>query len=313
MLSPNRLLAEDADATQPIAGETRSLGDVLIRHRRYAAHAAVTGGADPPVSDASAVTLVLVHGWSCDATYWDAQLPALRAKYPVFTVDLAGHGTSTGAREDMSITAFGTDVARAVTEALPAGQLVLIGHSMGGPVAIEAALQLGTRVSAVIGVDTFKNIGAPPADPAQTEARLQFFAQDFVGTTTAFVTQTFFREDADPDLKARIAAAMAAANPAVGIAAIRGLNDWDGVQALSQLSQRHADRLPVLAINARHGSPTDLLRLKSVYRNFRLQEMAGVGHFLMMEQPERFNAVLMDALADLIDPTSQTDAVDGYR
>src|SRR5215831_19464471 len=36
--------------------------------------------------------LVLIHGWSCDSNYWREQVPILKQKYTVITVDLAGHG-----------------------------------------------------------------------------------------------------------------------------------------------------------------------------------------------------------------------------
>lgn len=292
MLIPTSLEAESWPPAYR-AGETLSLGEVRIPYRLHASSVA-----------APAATLVLIHGWSCDASYWDAQLAALVAHHPVLTVDLAGHGRSQGNRDEISIRAFGTDVARAVEKAAPSGPLILIGHSMGGPVAIETALQLGSRVRAVIGVDTFKNIGAPPPDPNQIEARLQFFAADFAAATRMFVSQTFFRDDADPVLKAQIAEDMAAGDPAVGIAAIRALNDWDGVNALQQLREDHSNAPALLAINARHGSPTELERLKGIYSDFQLVEMDGVGHFLMMEQPRDFNEILLREIARLASDVS---------
>ncbi len=42
-------------------------------------------------------TLVLIHGWTCDHTFWDAQSPALAAKYKVLALDLPGHGRSSAA------------------------------------------------------------------------------------------------------------------------------------------------------------------------------------------------------------------------
>ncbi len=295
-LTPISIKAESLHSPAHRAAHSVSLGDVRIHHQLYEAPAAATE-----------VTLVLIHGWSCDARYWDAQLADLVARHPVLTVDLAGHGRSEGRRDDLSMRAFGTDVARAVQDAVPTGSLILIGHSMGGPVAIETALQLGSRVRGIIGVDTFKNIGAPPPDPQQTEARLQFFANDFAAATQIFVSQTFFRDDADPALKARIAADMAAGDPAVGIAAIRALNEWDGVKALQQLEQGTEVAPPVLAINARHGAPTELERLRGLYSDFQLLEMDGVGHFLMMEQPEAFNDILLQEIARLtgFSPTSR--------
>jgi pimeloyl-ACP methyl ester carboxylesterase len=104
--------------------------------------------------------LVLIHGWSCDSNYWREQLAAFRQKYTLVTVDLGGHGGTDAARSDWSMAAFGRDVATAVA-AVPNKQLILVGHSMGGPVAIEAARLLGDRVIGIVGVDTFKTIGAP--------------------------------------------------------------------------------------------------------------------------------------------------------
>lgn len=286
MFTPLSLFADSSTRPSYQGGEVRSLGDVLIHHRYYPSHA-----------DSPPITLVLIHGWSCDASYWDAQLAALVSRYHVVTVDLAGHGQSKGSRDDLSMTAFGADVARAVQETAPDGPLVLIGHSMGGPVAIETALNIGPRVLSIVGVDTFKSIGAPPPDPEQTAARLQFFAADFVAATTTFVSQSFFRDDADAALKAKIAADMAAGDPAVGIAAIRALNEWDGAAALRALQQQRPSPVPILAINAKHGSPTNLNLLQSIYANVALQEVDGVGHFLMMEDPSRFNDILLEALA----------------
>jgi pimeloyl-ACP methyl ester carboxylesterase len=77
--------------------------------------------------------LVLVHGWSCDRTYWNAQLESLSRDFTVVTVDLAGHGESECGREAWSIAAFGYDVALVV--ALNGLEdVVLVGHSMGGDV-----------------------------------------------------------------------------------------------------------------------------------------------------------------------------------
>ena len=44
-------------------------------------------------------TVVLVHGWTCDSSSWDAQVPVLSKHYRVITLDLPGHGRS-GAPED---------------------------------------------------------------------------------------------------------------------------------------------------------------------------------------------------------------------
>ena len=105
-------------------------------------------------------TLVFVHGWSCDARYWRAQLPYFSKKHRVVTLDLAGHGHSGTTRSQYTMWAFGEDV-RAVTEAIGSRSVILIGHSMGGSVIAEAARLMPNRVIGLIGVDTLENIEYP--------------------------------------------------------------------------------------------------------------------------------------------------------
>ena len=109
--------------------------------------------------------IVLIHGWSCDGNYWSAQLEALKAKYTTVTVDLAGHGASGRNRTDWSMGNFGEDVA-AVVRQLQNTKIVLVGHSMGAPVALEATRRIGDRVIGIIAVDSLKTIGQPPLDRA---------------------------------------------------------------------------------------------------------------------------------------------------
>ncbi len=62
-------------------------------------------------------TLLFVHGWSCDARYWRAQVPVFSKKYRVVVLDLAGHGHSGMSRIKYTMGSFGEDV-RAVTESM---------------------------------------------------------------------------------------------------------------------------------------------------------------------------------------------------
>ena len=105
-------------------------------------------------------TLVFVHGWSCDARYWRAQLAHFSKNYRVVMLDLAGHGHSGTTRSQYTMRAFGEDI-RAVTEATGSPSVILIGHSMGGSVIAEAARLMPNRVIGLIGVDTLENIEYP--------------------------------------------------------------------------------------------------------------------------------------------------------
>lgn len=246
-------------------------GGVHVQYRAY-------GRGEPLV--------VLIHGWSCDSNYWQAQVADLKTRYTVATVDLAGHGGSGANRTDWSMAAFGADVAAVVEALKDHPKVVLVGHSMGGPVMVEAARRLGPRVIGVIGVDTLKDVGLPRPPATETARRLAPFEKDFIGSTRAMVQSTMFTPRSDPVLMRRIVDDMSQAPQEVALPAIHGLNDWDAVTAMQSLS------VPIVAINSDLGGVTDEARIRKLVPGFRLVTVTGLGHFLMMEDPARFNPLL---------------------
>lgn len=245
----------------------------------------VYGSGDP--------ALVLIHGWSCDSNYWREQVPELAKKYTVVTVDLAGHGGTDGARSDWTMPRFGQDVATAVA-AVPNQQLILVGHSMGGPVAIEAARLLKSRVIGIIGVDTFKTIGAPAPSKAQVDAIIKPFEADFIGHTRSLVSGHFFAKGADQQLVSKIAYDMSLSPPKVAIPALRATLEYDFTKPLEDVS------VPIVAINSDLGEPANEARIRKVLPKFHAVTLAGDGHFLMMEDPRRFNPALETEIQSMV-------------
>ena len=232
------------------------------------------------------VTVVLVHGWSCDSGYWQRQRDWLAESYRVISVDLGGHGKSGTNREDWGIRAFGGDVA-AVADALELNRIVLVGHSLGGPVVLAAAELLGERVIGVVGVDTLRGVGQP-VDPEQ-RARLRKAMEDnFTDTVTQFVTNMFV-EGADPTIRDFVIRDMASAPPAVAIPASIGFGEFDTAASLAAL------KVPMVLINSDY-RPTDIEPFEQRLEDFQLVEMSGVGHFVMMEDAPTFNAHLDAAI-----------------
>jgi pimeloyl-ACP methyl ester carboxylesterase len=237
--------------------------------------------------------LVLIHGWSGDSNYWREQIPEFKKKYTLVAVDLAGHGGTDGNRADWSMARFGQDVATALS-AVPNQKLILVGHSMGGPVAIEAARLLKNRVIGIIGVDTFKTIGAPAPSKAQVDAIVKPFEADFIGHTRSLVTEHFFAPGANPQLVTKIAYDMSLSPPKVGIPSLRAVLEYDFTAPLQEIS------VPIVAINSDLGEPTNEVRIRKVLPKFHVVTLAGDGHFLMMEDPGRFNPALETEIQALL-------------
>jgi pimeloyl-ACP methyl ester carboxylesterase len=233
--------------------------------------------------------LVFVHGWSCDRTYWRHQVAVFAAEYEVVTIDLAGHGASGAGRTSWTMQAFGEDVI-AVVDALQLRDAVLVGHSMGGDVIVEAALGLGDRVAGIVWVDTYRQLTGPRT-PEQLDALLEPFRADFAATTRQFV-RMLFPAATTSTLVAEIAADMTSAPPAVAVNALR--HSWEHEGAVMAGLPRL--NVPVVAINPDF-QPTDAVSLGA----FGIETViaSGVGHFLMLEDADQFNRLLADVLAGI--------------
>jgi pimeloyl-ACP methyl ester carboxylesterase len=235
-------------------------------------------------------TLVFVHGWSCNRGYWAGQLEPLSTQYKVVAIDLGGHGESGRGRKAWTIESFGADVA-AVVKKLELERVVLIGHSMGGDVIPEAARRLPGRVAGLIWVDTYKELGAGRS-PEEVEAFVAKFRANFVDTTRVFV-RGLFLPTSDRSLVERVATDMSAAPPAVALGALQSAFSYSR-QMPRTLQALH---LPVIAINP-DNAPTDVASLER--SGVKVMIMPGVGHFAMMEAPERFNRLLRSAIDTLV-------------
>ena len=233
--------------------------------------------------------LVFVHGWNCDRSYWSGQIDHFARTHRVVNVDLAGHGDSGLNRSEWTMQAFGEDVSAVVT-ALDLRNIVLVGHSMGGKVIVEAARQLGGRVIGVVGVDTFHGGGRETPQARRDEVFGQL-AEDYAGFIANFVDRTFV-EQSDPAIKEWVMADMAAAPYASAVGARQASGSYDATPAIASLD------VPFVLINSDF-LPTDVAHLEANAEQFLYLEMSGVGHFLMLEDPGTFNALLSAVLADI--------------
>jgi pimeloyl-ACP methyl ester carboxylesterase len=225
-------------------------------------------------------TIVLVHCWTCDHKFWQHQIEYFSDKYQVVWLDLAGHGLSGSTRSDYTMAAFGEDVA-AVVNKVGAKRVVLVGHSMGGPVSIEAANMLGDKVVGIVGVDTFYTPFQYPKTQVGIEDFVKPFEKDFAGTREQMF-QSMFTPNAEPEMKASIAKQSSGANPEMGISAMYEIFRWSAQNVPDSLNS-YSNKLK--NINA---APTG--NETALHNSVTL--IPGVGHFVPQVKPEEFNAAL---------------------
>jgi pimeloyl-ACP methyl ester carboxylesterase len=240
--------------------------------------------------------VVLVHGWTCDHTFWARNVPGIVGSgRRVLAIDLPGHGLSDRPEVEYTMDLFGRSVA-AVMDHAGVKRAVVAGHSMGGPVIRQFYRGYPERTVALVFVDAgFRRPSKTEAerekiDKMLAERSAQYDAPDYRGTMTK-VIQSMFVPSTTEALREEITTKMLATPKHVARSAFARMLDEEN-------AKEDPIRVPCLVVfAARPSLPTDYeAYLRGLMTNLDYQVMDGVGHFLMMEKPERFNSVLIKFL-----------------
>ncbi len=240
-------------------------------------------------------TLVFVHGWSCDARYWQKQVSYFSKNYKIILIDLAGHGHSAMTREKYTMKAFGEDV-QAVVEETESKNVILIGHSFGGAVIAEAARLMLHRVKGLIGVDTYENIEYP-LSREEFNGMMTPFRENFQAGTRQFVQQMLLPAK-DTLLSNWILADMSSAPQSVALSSMEEyLRQSITGEAAKIFDEIH---VPVVAVKGDLW-PVDYEANRRHMHSYDAIEIKNADHFLMLNRSDEFNKALMQAIAKIIE------------
>jgi serine/threonine-protein phosphatase PGAM5 len=242
---------------------------------------ALPGGGEMAYVDRGAgePALVLIHCGNCRKEIWSETIDAFAGERRVVAMDLVGHGASSPRVEGASIPALGGDVA-ALVEQLGIGRAILVGNSLGGPVALEAASRLGPeRVAGIVAVDTLQNVEQIwPAESLRQVA--ESYRRDFGAACRQHISG-LLPATASEAARERIARDTCGNDPASFLAVFQTIGTYDQAAALE------AAGVPVRAINATT-FPTAVESNRRHSPGFDVVLMEGVGHYPQIEQPAEF-------------------------
>jgi sigma-B regulation protein RsbQ len=245
-------------------------------------HYSVQGKGEP--------ALVFIHCWSCDRRLWDNQVSAFAKSHRIVTIDLPGHGESGQGRKEWSVPSYSEDV-KTVVRKLGLKRVVLIGSSMGGPIALETARRMPERVVAIVPVDTLHNV-ENRLPPEQLENVMKQLRADYKGAITGFMNQLFFAPGTPLAVRDRMIAEATSRPPEMAVRILEGIFAYDSAPALREL------KVPIRAINA-DLTATNLEINRKYAPQFDVRIIKGVGHYPMLEDPVRFNELLAEILRDV--------------
>jgi pimeloyl-ACP methyl ester carboxylesterase len=233
--------------------------------------------------------LVFVHGGLANRGFWDGELKNLAAHHRIIAPDLPGHGESGSNRQKWGLPEFGADV-RAVIDAERVKKVIIFGNSLGGPVAIEAALLLPGQVLGVVGVDTFQSF-TYKYTAEEARKRAEAFRDDYAGTMKQMV-KALFHPDADPAIVADAERRMARTSPEAVYRMFLSMAGYDAAASARRLT------VPLRAING-DLYPTDVAEVRSVKPDFDVVIMKHMGHYPMLERPAEFDRIVMEVVKGL--------------
>jgi pimeloyl-ACP methyl ester carboxylesterase len=255
----------------------------------------VTGRGRPPI--------VFVHGFACAHTDWDAQVAHLSPRHQTIAVDLRGHGASPGIAADCSIERYGADAAE-VMRALALPPAVLVGHSMGCRVVVEAALQAPTQTAGVILVD-----GSQFARAMAAILRERFATPDGYATLVNGMFKDVFTASSDTAVAASVVERARRLPQSIGEKMMTDLQRYDVGRLASSLASL---RVPVMALQAtysnekrerrtmREGQTTPYLdMLRASVPAARIEIIADTGHFPQLDESAQTNALIDGFIATL--------------
>ncbi len=257
-------------------------------------------GAGPP--------LVLLHGIGDSSVTWEPVLTDLARNHLVIAPDLLGHGDSDKPRADYSVAGFANGV-RDLLGVLGVNRVTLVGHSLGGGVAMQFAYQFPERTERLVLVGSggagpevnpaLRLLTLPGAQAALSLLRMPTARWQMRAVVAGLrLLDTALGQDA-PDLLRAVDALPDATSRAAFIRSLRAVVDWRG-QVITMLDRCYlAAGMPTMLV---WGSRDAVVPVEHAHRTHaampgsRLEIFDGAGHFPFHTDPERFVTLLEDFL-----------------
>jgi 3-oxoadipate enol-lactonase len=239
----------------------------------------------------SGFPLVLIHGLGSSSADWEEQIPAFSSTRRVVAPDLRGYGRSPKA-SPYSVETFAADV-WALLDRLAVREFDLIGHSMGGAVALQMAVDRPARLRRLVLSSTL------PSFRADTLTRKAMFVYRYLmmsllgpGRLTAAITQRLFPDPDQEALRRRLIARNSNNDRSVYLQTIRGLVGWSVLERLDRLV------MPTLLLAGEHDyfSREELDAFFARLPNARLHVFAGGRHAVLQASPALYNASVLEFL-----------------
>lgn len=244
------------------------------------------GAAERPV--------VFLHCWAGSSRFWKHQLEGLKENYLCLAIDYPGHGKSEPSADDLYGPEPFADVAReAVKKITGAEKATLVGHSLGGMVAMQYAVHFPDEVNSLILVSTSAHLRGQPGHHAGT-AIIELFIPFFSSFTKSLGIYFTAHHPLTPlEIREIVRREVVNVSNDVVTKTLKGINRFNIRGRLREVSH------PTLILNGSLDLYTDIrhaLVMRTTIPNATLRIVPRSGHMGMLENPKFFNNALSEFL-----------------
>ncbi len=246
-------------------------------------------------------TLLFLHGWCINATYWENQVEFFSKNYNVYALDIPGFGKSKVERTNWTVEEYANDVT-AFIDTMDLENVVIIGHSMAGEIMLQLALTNNPKIAGIVGVDNFKSIDVvlTPEQMKQLNDFLPFLETDFKNSAPVYADIMLFHPATSKEVRDRVKTDFANNDSVIGYGTImtQMQYSYNDAQRLEQLNYK------LYLING-DSFPTNEIGLKNHCKSsFQVETISATGHFPMIEKPNEFNLILEMVLISITENSS---------
>ena len=242
--------------------------------------------------------IVLLHGGAAHGRWWDHIAPLLARDHRVIVPDLSGHGDS-GRREAYSLDMWAQEAIAVAADAGPDTPPTIVGHSMGGFVALRAAGLYGSQLAGIVVIDSPVQ-DLTPEDQAARESRA--FGPKRVYPTREAALDRFRPVPDQPSLPyIRAHVAETSIRPAEGGWSWKFGPGIFGRRAPAAPALLHHLDCRVALFHAEHGivpPQTTELMYDKLGRRAPVIEIPAAGHHVMLDHPIALVTGLRTLLSD---------------
>ena len=238
-------------------------------------------------------TLVFLHGWNINRSYWDSQIDYFSTSYRTLAVDLIHEQHVKDTLRNWTIDEFARDIT-AVIEKEKLDNLILIGHTMSGEICLSINQRIPEKVLGIIGIDNFKEVGFDLSqyDRREIDGFVDGIRDNYQEEIRRMVEGLFPKQKRNEEAFRRVLKDFQAQDSVIATTIFRNMYEvWDNTK---HILPKLDDPLYLVLCDFSPFNEQDFQ--KYIPNGFEIITIHNSGHYPMIEQPKELNKAIQSFL-----------------